>query len=156
MSSVLAIRTYLGTLSSILWNFGAAFPVPTLDAYGAGEMGFSMTARLPGIAAPRPAEIKLAEIWAPVRAEGHRRVEYAYDFIEYPHARRRAFHGHDQEHFAREFGVLVHEHCEERLGFPTCGHYFGLPIDGFEAIRRFTAIWGQPADLGCSGLPCIE
>ncbi len=156
MASVLEIRRYLGTLAAILWNYGAMFPVPTLDAYGGGELGFSLAARLPGLATPRPAEIRLAEIWKAAKPDGLIRAEYAYDFIEYPLARRRAFHGHDPDHFAREFGVLVHEHCEEHLGAAVCGHYFGLPVTGFEAIRRFTAMWGQPGDLGCDALPCME
>jgi hypothetical protein len=39
------------------------------------------------------------------------------------------------DYFAREFAVVVHEHCEERLGEPTCRHHYGLPIDAYEAIR---------------------
>ena len=76
--------------------------------------------------------------------------------MDHPLGRRRAFHRHDPDHFAREFGVLVHEHCEEELGAETCSHYFGLPVDGFEAIRRFTALWGQPTELACSDLRCME
>ncbi len=156
MATVLEVRQYLGTLSAILWNYGATFPVPTLDDYGVDEVGFSFRAELPGQATPRAAEIKLAEIWAPARSDELSRREYEYDFIEYPLARRRAFHGHDAGYFAREFGVFVHEHCEEQLGSPVCDHYYGLPIDGFEAIRQFAATWGQAAQLGCTGLRCMD
>ena len=52
--------------------------------------------------------------------------------------------------------MLVHEHCEERLGQAACDHFLGLPIDGYEAIRRFTASWGQPGSLDCAGLRCME
>jgi hypothetical protein len=103
---------------------------------------------------PRPATIRLAEIWAPAAIGQFHRREYAFDLIDYPRNRRRAFHGHDPDPFAREFGVLVHEHCEENLGAPDCSHYFGLPMDGFQAIDEFTRLWSQPADLGCAGLPC--
>lgn len=148
------LQAHLGTLSAILWNYGATFPVPTLDRYDSGGIGFGFTADLPGSVTPKPAVIKMAEIWEP-DGDAFTRREYEYDFIEYPLHRRRAFHGHDPEHFAREFGVLVHEHCEERLGSPACDHYYGLPIDGFEAIRRFASQWGQPAQLGCDRLRCI-
>ena len=110
---------------------------------------------MPGADAPRPAIIKMVEVWTPMRRGDHRRVGYAYDFIEYPLNRRRAFHRHDEEAFLRRFGVAVHEHCEEVLDQPTCGHYMGLPVDGYEAIRRFTVLWGQAGALGCSRLRCI-
>lgn len=149
------LQSYLGTLSAILWNYGATFAVPTIDRYDSDEVGFAFTAELPGPAAPKAAIIKMAEIWAPSGLDAFDRREYEYDFIEYPLDRRRAFHGHDPEHFAREFGVLVHEHCEEDLGSPDCGHYYGLPVDGFEAIRQFASHWGQPTGLGCARLRCL-
>jgi hypothetical protein len=156
MATVPEVREYLGTLSTTLWDYGATFPVPSLYEYGAIEMGFALVAKLPGETSPKPAEIKLAEIWASLASGGLRRIEYEYDFIEYPLARRRAFHRHHPDWFAREFGVLVHEHCEEELGAPACAHYFGFPMDGFEAIRQFTALWGQDSPLGCAGLRCME
>lgn len=156
MATIVDLRGHLGTLSAILWNYGAEFAVPMLDRYVGGEVGFSFAADLPGQTSPRPAVIKLAEIWAPQGSgEDLRRREYAYDFIEHPLARRRAFHGHDPDHFAREFGVLVHEHCEERLGFPACDHYYGLPITAHAAIRQFACLWGQPGPFGCAAFRCI-
>jgi hypothetical protein len=151
-ATLLELRTHLGTLSAILRNYGGTFAVPTLDRYDTGEVGFWFTAELPGSATPKPAAITLAEIWAPGREDEYSRREYAYDFVEYPLNRRRAFHSHDPDHFAREFAVLVHEHCEEHLGSPACAHYYGLPISGFEAIRQFASLWGQPAQLGCARL----
>ncbi len=154
MATLYDLRGYLGTLSTILWNYGATFGLPTLDEYDSGEVGFSFGADLPGLATPKAARITLAEIWTHGRSNDFSRLEYEYDFIEYPFDRRRAYHGHDPDHFAREFGVLVHEHCEERLGSPICGHYYGLPISGFEAIRQFSSFWGQPL-LGCADLRCM-
>lgn len=156
MATVREVQQYLGTLSAILWNYGATFPVPTLDAYGADEVGFALRAELPGWTTPKPAEIKLSEIWAQAPSSSFRRLEYEYEFIDYPVSRRRAFHGHDPDHFAREYGVLVHEHCGEELGSPTCDHYYGLPVDGFEAIRRFAVLWAQETQLGCAVLPCMN
>ncbi len=149
------LRRHLGTLSSILWNYGATFAVPTLDRYSDGEVGFTFASELPGASQPRPAVIELTEIWTAERRGQYRLVEYAYEFIEFPLDRRRAFHRHDPERFAHEFGVVVHEHCEEILGAPTCDHYYGLPVDAYEAIDRFLSSWGQPAPFGCAELPCM-
>lgn len=156
MATLHQLRGHLGTLTAILWNYGATLPVPTLHRYDSGEVGFSFAAELPGSATPQPAVIKLAEIWAPGRRDDFSRREYEYDFIEHPLDRRRAFHGHHPDHFAREFGVLVHEHCEDHLDVPVCDHYYGLPITGFEAIRQFAALWGQSTPPGCARLRCMS
>lgn len=155
MTSVARLRGHLGTLAAILWNYGGSFAPPTLDEYDSGEMGFRFAAALPGADAPKPAELRLAEVWAPVRPGDYRLHEYAYDFIDYPFDRRRAFHRHDPDHFVADFGVVVHEHCEERLGRPECAHYYGLPVDAYEAIRRLLSDWGQPGPLGCRRLRCL-
>ncbi len=58
--------------------------------------------------------------------------------------------------FIRLFSVVVHEHCEERLGSRGCLHYAGLPIvDGYEGVRRLLAIWTDPTGISCSGLECL-
>lgn len=156
MTTVPEIRSYLGRLSTTLLNYGATFPVPTLDVYDSGEIGFNFEAILPGSDTPKPAVIRMVEIWEPEpgRVE-FRRAEYEYDFVEHPLNRRRAFHRHDEEHFLLEFGVAVHEHCEDRLKKPLCDHYYGLPVGGDEAIRYFTILWGQPGSLGCAELRCM-
>jgi hypothetical protein len=149
------LRRYLGGLTVYLRNVGATVPEPTLDRYHSGEVGFELVAALPGPDIPAPATIELDEIWTPA-GERYERTEYAYDLIEHPFDRRRAFHAHDTATFAARFGVLVHEHCEETLGRPTCGHYYGFPVtDGYEALDRLLAIWSLPSPLGCSGLRCI-
>ena len=72
MATVLEVREYLGILSTILWNYGATFPVPTLDEYEADELGFAFVAELPGLSSPKAAVVKLSEIWA--SSCGKRRV----------------------------------------------------------------------------------
>lgn len=156
MATRTELRRYVGTLASILWNYGATFPVPILDTYPDGELGFEILAELPGPLVPKAAVLELVEAWTPERRGQYRLSGYTYDFIEYPLGRRRAFHRHDPNYFAREFGVVVHEHCEEQLGEPTCRHYYGLPIDAYEAIRRFLSSWGQAAPLGCAALPYMD
>ncbi len=155
MATELELRRHLGRLSAILWNYGATFPVPTLDPYDSGAMGFAFSALLPSPDASNPAEIKLVEVWAPAGRDDLRLSEYAYDFIDRSLDRRRAFHRHGEEELIRVFAVAVHEHCEEVLDHPTCGHYYGLPVDAYTAIRRFTVTWGQPDTLGCDQLRCI-
>lgn len=155
MATARQIRAYLGDLTAILANYGATLSIPTLDTYPGGEVGFEIEAILPGADEPRPAVVRLVEIWAPIGRGRYRVVEYGYDLIEHPLDRRRAFHRHDEAHFLREFGVTVHQHCEERLGQPICGHYYGLPIDGYGAIHTFMAGWGQPDAFGCGDLRCL-
>lgn len=157
MATVEDVKDHLGTLAVILWNYGAQFPVPTLDEYAdTDNLGFSFSVDLPGADLPAPATITLSEIWVPGdRAREFDRSEYAYDFIEHPRNRRRAFHSTHRDFYARHFGVLVHEHCEEILGAPTCGHYFGLPVTAYEAIASFTAIWGRPGPVCCTDLRCM-
>jgi hypothetical protein len=155
MATLLDLRVYLGRLAATLWNYGAEFPVPSLDGYDDGAVGFEFVAALPGSTVPKPAMIKIAEVWTPSGSGQYTRTEYAYDFVEHPLDRRRAFHRHDERAFLREHGVAVHEHCEEVLDKPVCDHYFGLPVDGDAAIRRFAVLWGQTSPLGCSRLRCI-
>lgn len=150
------LRRYLGGLTVYLRNFGAIVPEPTLDRYPTGEVGFELAADLPGSDRPRPARVRVGEIWGP-RGDGYDRVEYLYDLIDYPMDRRRAFHSHDTAVFARRFGVLVHEHCEEGLGRPTCRHYHGVPVaNGYEALERLLSTWGQEGSLGCADLRCVS
>lgn len=149
------LRRYVGGLTIYLRNFGAMVPEPTLDRYATGEVGFEFAAVLPGSDQPRSAIVRVGEIWEPSRG-GYERDEYLYDFIEYPLDRRRGLHAHDTDVFARRFGVLVHEHCEESLGRPDCDHYHGIPVaTGYEALDRLLSTWGQPGPLGCPTLRCI-
>lgn len=158
MATPTELQVHLSRLAVILWNYGASFAVPTLDSYeDTGNLGFAFMADLAGSASPAPAIIKLSEIWAPsARPEHFSRYEYEYDFVDHPLSRRRAFHLSDPDFYAREFGVLVHEHCEETVGAPACGHYYGLPVTAYEAIDRFMSMWGQPGPLGCAGLRCMQ
>lgn len=157
MATLGELRIHLGTLAAILWNYGASFPVPTLDTYrDTGNVGFSFVADLPGSVLPGPAIVKLAEIWvASGRPDHFTRSDYEYDFVEHPRDRRRAFHSTNRDFYSREFGVLVHEHCEEVMGRPVCSHYYGLPVTAYEAIEAFTSLWGLPGLFGCADLRCM-
>ena len=85
MATLSELQVHLGTLGTILWNYGASFPVPVLEQYrDTAGVGFEFTAQLPRAGAPQPAIIKLSEIWAPV-GDGRgafTRREYVYDFVE--------------------------------------------------------------------------
>ncbi len=71
--------------------------------------------------------------------------------------RRRAYHRHHVAYFRAVAEVDVHEHCEERLGAPTCRHYLGLPVrDGYEAISLLFVAWTEPGPLGCERLDCMD
>jgi hypothetical protein len=155
-STLAQLQRYLGGLTVYLRNLGAELPEPILDRYRSGRVGFDLTAVLPGSAVPSPAVILLAERWQPI-GDGFDRANYLYELIDHPFGRRRAFHAHDTEWFAREFGVLVHEHCDEIIGQPMCDHYYGQPVgNGYEALERLLRLWCRPDALGCSDLRCIE
>ncbi len=155
-ASKLQLARYLGELTVYLRNFGAILPEPEIDPYDSGEIGFDFEATLPGPDEPKPALIAVGEIWSPVGHESYERAEYRYELIEHPLNRRRAFHMHDTDEFRSRAGVLVHEHCEEILGHPTCAHYFGLPVgSGYDALNALLSLWGQPGPMGCSRLRCM-
>ena len=66
MSQSLAqIASYLGGLAGYLRNLGAEVPEPVLDRYDSGEIGFAITAQLPGSNDPKPALITAQEVWQP-------------------------------------------------------------------------------------------
>jgi hypothetical protein len=93
--SLAQVASYLGGLAVYLRNLGAEVPEPSLDRYEGGEIGFAITAELPGPGDPKPAVMTVQEIWNPTGAGRYERAEYAYDLIDYPANRRRAFHMHD-------------------------------------------------------------
>lgn len=143
------------TLATTLWRLGAEFPIPAVNEFEPSGLSFSFAALLPGPPPPQAPEIRLGERWSRVERDRYLLVQYEYDFIERPLNRRRAFHRHDESWFLDRFAVTVHEHCEEVIGQAACSHYYGLPIDPFEAIRRFTLLWAQ-AELGCGDLQCMH
>jgi hypothetical protein len=151
------VASYLGGLAVFLRNRGGALPEPTLDRYEAGEIGFEVDAEMSATGEEKPATIKAIEIWKPVGEDRYERAEYAYDLIDYPLDRRRAFHLHDASIYLARLGVTAHEHCEEVLGHPTCDHYLGLPQhSGYEALNALLACWSDPGPLGCAGLECVR
>jgi hypothetical protein len=155
--SLQQVASYVGGLAVYLRNLGAEVPEPFLERYGTGEIGFAITGELPGSDDPKPAVITAQEIWNPVAAGRYEPAEYAYDLIDYPANRRRAFHMHDVPAYLARLGVTTHEHCEEVLGKPTCDHYLGLPVySGYEGLNALLAAWSDPGLLGCARLRCTR
>ncbi|NJD30006.1 MAG: hypothetical protein FIA92_17140 [Chloroflexi bacterium] len=143
-------------MATTLWSIGAEVPVPELIEYDGEELAFAFGALLPGPQSPRAPEIWLGERWTAVEQDDYRLTSYVYEFIERALDRRQAFHRHDEDWFLDRYAVTVHQHCEEVIGEPVCSHYFGLPIDPFEAVHRFFVQWGQPGPLGCAELRCMS
>lgn len=149
------LQRHADTLSTILWNHGADVCGPFLDRYGGASIVVTVSADLPGTTSSAPTELVIQEVWAAVADERYQRVEYLYDLIDHPRQRRRAFHAHDVPHFIAEFDAVTHEHCEETLGAPACDHYYGLPVDAYDAVRRLTLTWERQGSLGCDDLRCM-
>lgn len=153
--TLVELQRHVDTIGAILWNQGADVEGPFLVEYDSRGFAFTVAADLPGHVRPRPAAMVLTEVWLPIAPDRYRRTEYAYDLVDHPNARRRAFHAHDRSHFAGEFDTVTHEHCEESLGSPACEHYIGTPLDAYEAIRRLSVLWGHHGPFGCDQLRCM-
>lgn len=103
------------------------------------------------------AEISLDEIWRPLPERRWERDEYTYDLVDHGRNRRRAFHLHDRALSAARLRSVVHEHCEETTGAPSCGHYLGREIpDGYVALDLLVAAWLEARSLGCVDLVCLD
>jgi len=130
-------------------------PIAEFDE--SGLVVFSVTGAIADADGADPAEIILEEVWRPLAERRWERREYTYDLVDRPRGRRRAFHLHDRDLAESVWGTVVHEHCEEVLGQPTCGHYLGRELpDGYHAIELLTAAWVEPGDLDCSALICLD
>jgi hypothetical protein len=150
-----ALNEYIAGLAKALYTRGFDLPAsPYRERAPSGSVQLAIRGSL-ACAAGIATEISLEEIWAPT---GTRFVceEYAYDLIDRPNSRRRAFHMHDG--FMRaHVGVSAHEHCEEVLGQPVCDHYLGRELpNGYVALDLLLAAWLEPDRLGCDDLRCLQ
>jgi hypothetical protein len=103
-----------------------------------------------------PAEAVVREIWTPIGDRLWRRAEYAYDLIDRPARRRRAWHMHAIDQARSVLGSTTHEHCEEVLGQPACEPYRGFELANIhEGIALVDAAWTEPGPLGCASLTCL-
>lgn len=99
--------------------------------------------------------LSVEEVWSQIGG-GWERIECAYELVDRPRNRRRAYHLHSAEYFRAAYDVVVHEHCEEILGDPDCSHFYGEPvIDGFRGIELLMLAWTEEP-LGCGLLRCLE
>ena len=150
------LKRYVVDLATRLWTMGADLDAePYLVPDERGALVFEITASLPDSGVPDRALLSVSERWSVVGRE-FERTEYAYDLVDHPRHRRRAYHLHDADRFVAAFDVAVHEHCEERLGQPTCDHYAGDPVsDAYRGIDLLMLAWtGEP--LGCGQLRCLD
>jgi len=153
-----ALAEYVSGLAKATYSRGFELPAnPIIEIDRAGSLTFSISGTFPDPAFGEATEVSLDEIWRPLPGPRWERREYTYDLLDRPRRRRRAFHLHDRELAEATFGVSVHEHCEEALGEPTCGHYLGRELpDGYLALELLMAAWVEPGALGCEGLRCLE
>lgn len=150
------LRRYVADVATELWSLGADLagePETLEDA--TGSLRITVQARLPDAGIPQGALIRIDETWRR-RGSEWERDEYAYELVDHPRQRRRAFHLHDAAHFAAIHHVLVHEHCEETLGSSTCHHYAGEPVsDAYAGVDRLLLAWTDDP-LGCDDLRCLD
>lgn len=135
------------------------FEVPTIAEVAIdddGVLAFAIEGACPEVSASGPAVASLREIWTPIGVRVWQRAEYAYDLIDHPAHRRRAWHMHAVDQARSVLGSAAHEHCEEGLGLPACDHYRGYELSSVhEGIALIDAAWSEPGPLGCSTLACL-
>lgn len=120
-----------------------------------GALGYHLQALLPDSGTPDNALLHVEEVWRQA-GDDWERIEYAYELVDLPRNRRRAYHLHYADYFQAAYDVIVHEHCEEILGSPACSHYFGEPVtDGYRGIELLMLAWTEEP-LGCALLRCLE
>lgn len=151
------LKRHVAGLTAYVERWGAEVPdLPELLEDETGLARFEIVGRLPGQETGQPGLIELRELWSRVGLDWELQ-EYEYELIDREAGRRRAFHLHDAAHFIAAFRIVVHEHCEEELGRPTCAHYAGEPLDnGYEGLERLIAAWLEPGPLACSDLRCLD
>jgi hypothetical protein len=151
------VGEYVTGLAKSLYTRGFELAAdPTVEVDDRGHLAFSVVGFIPDPVAADASEISLAETWHVMPDQRWRRQEYAYDLIDRPRGRRRAFHLHDRAKVEAMRGTAVHEHCDEVLGRPTCSHYLGRDLpDGHVAIALLVAAWVKPGALGCASLDCL-
>lgn len=149
---------YLADIAKLLERYGTSLDPGhvTVEEAAAGARTFDILGSLPDGRQPPLASLAVRETWRPAGASTFERAEYAYELIDRERGYRRSFHLHDRDVFIRRFDVVVHEHCENPLGLPTCEHYEGTPLrDAFAGVLALMDAWtGDPPD--CSTLRCLE
>lgn len=152
------VGEYVTSLAKSLYSRGFEVAAkPTIDLYGSGLLAFSIIGTLPATEPEEATEISLTEMWRLLPGGRWTRAEYAYDLIDRPLRRRRAFHLHDRDIAEARYGAAVHEHCEEVLGHPRCLHYVGRELpDAHVAIDLLVAAWVEPGPFECDALVCLD
>jgi hypothetical protein len=153
-----SLNQYVIGLAKALYSRGFDLPAgPTAEFDDSGHIVFGVTGVVFDAAGGRDAEISLDEVWRPVPGRRWERDEYAYDLVDHGRRRRRAFHVHDRALAEARLRSIVHEHCEEVLGAPACGHYLGREVpDGYVGLDLLVAAWLEPGPFGCAGLICLD
>jgi hypothetical protein len=152
---------YLSRVVALIERFGA-----TLDlAEGAdlelleeddGTLSFEIMGGLSDGTHPALARLVIREGFRRISPDLYERSRYEYELVDRARDFRRAFHLHFPEWFARQFLVVVHEHCERPIGLVDCEHYEGRPIeDAFAGVTTLMDVWtAEPPD--CGTLTCLE
>jgi len=153
-----SLNQYVIGLAKALYTRGFDVSTGPLAQFDdSGYIAFEIGGTVADQAGAIDAEISLDELWRPLPERRWERDEYTYDLVDHGRRRRRAFHLHDRALSEARLRSLVHEHCEETSGAPTCGHYLGREIpDGYIALDLLVAAWLEPRVLGCADLVCLD
>ena len=156
-----ALDDYVADLAELAERYGITLDLTdgeslTIQVEASGARRFTLLGALPAGRQSVSASVELAETWRPVGKDGYERSIYRYELLERQRDFRRAFHRHDEDFFARRYGVVVHEHCEVPIGAAPCAHLFGPPVrDGYRAVELLMSAWVADAP-DCASLPCLD
>jgi PAS domain-containing protein len=157
-----ALEDYLADVAQLLERYGVVLDVApdadiVLDETPTGALAFELRGFLPHGREPPRSVLGVRELWRPVSEGTYQRSEYEYELLDHDRGYRRAFHLHDRDLFVRRFQVVVHEHCEQPIGSPACGHYAGPPVrDAFAGVELLVGTWVDPDDPDCGALACLD
>jgi hypothetical protein len=159
--SVSALEDYLAQIAQLLERFGVVLDLePTeslvLDVSASGTMSFRLRGFLPDGRKPPLSVLEIRERWRPVAADVLERWEYEFELVDHERGFRRAFHLHDSDYFVRHFHVVVHDHCENPIGFARRAHMAGNPVlDGYRGVSLLIEAWMDPSPPECDEMPCL-
>jgi hypothetical protein len=160
--SVSALEDYLGQIAEMLERYGVVLELePTdslvLDESPSGTMSFELRGFLPDGRTPPLSTLEIRERWRPVAPDLVERWEYEFELLDHERGFRRAFHLHDSDWFVRHFHMVVHEHCENPIGFAPCAHIAGFPVpDGYRGVNLLIEAWIDPGLPACDALTCLS
>ena len=127
-----ALDDYVADLAALAERYGITLGLTdgeplTVEIEATGSRRFTILGTLPAGRQSSNAIVEVAETWRPAGTDGYERSIYRYELLEPQRDFRRAFHRHDDDYFARRYGVVVHERIARRPAAWRPARIFSIP-----------------------------